>query len=614
MSVLTAGPSTNAAALQTLIDDAPRGATIELSAGDYRLDGPLTIDRSDLTLSGAGSDATRLTFTRSALDQGHAIKLDGTADSLDLGTLDATVRQGETSIVIDTELEVGDTLRLWQDNDSAFFDEIGDSTWRKQEHAELRTSMAKVTAVEDGRVSLDRGVHFDFEAGKTQVERVASVDDVALSGFGIDFDLGTPDAASFQNTESELTGFKGVYLDGTTGSRLHDIEVRNGPSTAFHVSRSVDADAADISAEGAFNKGSGGNGYAFELRESYDGSFTGLEDSGMRHGLLFASWRSAVDNDIEIARTDRDVNFHGGRDHGNQVRVERSLRDPESDGLSPTLWINEEGEAFGAPTDPDANQVRFDYVVGSRRDDVIRGSDDGVYLNGGLGDDTLIGGAGNDILQGGPGDDWNDGEDVLIGSGGTNTARYTSDFDAYRIDFVDDEVRIRDDKGTDDTLVDMHYAIFGDGTTLHVASRSLFDAEPMPVPSEREVLASDDGLLPPLIDDTTELVVTGNMLDEWSDGHSAEIFVENVTQETLALPDLRFELDDELDTLWNGEFSREGESYRVGDSRELAPGEAWRFAYRAQGDDKQLPQAMEADDLELQLLGMDAPRFDEALA
>ncbi|MCE8044295.1 MAG: alginate biosynthesis protein [Billgrantia sp.] len=614
MSVLTAGPSTTAAALQTLIDDAPSGATIELSAGDYRLDGPLTIDRSDLTLTGAGSDATRLTFTRSALDQGHAIKLDGTADSLDLGTLDAAARQGETSIAIDAELEVGDTLRLWQDNDSAFLDEIGDSAWRKQEHAELRTSMAKVTAVEEGRVSLDRGVHFDFEAGKTQVERVASVDDVALSGFGIDFDIGTPDAASFQNTESELTGFKGVYLDGTTGSQLHDIEVKNGPSTAFHVSRSVDADVTDISAEGALNKGSGGNGYAFELRESYDGTFTGLEDSGMRHGLVFASWRSSVDNDVEIARTDRDVNFHGGRDHGNQVRVERSLRDPESDGLSPTLWVNEVGEAFGAPTDPDANQVRFDYVVGSRRDDVIRGSDDGVYLNGGLGDDTLIGGAGNDILQSGPGDDWNDGEDVLIGGGGTNTARYTSDFDAYRIDFADDTVRIRDDKGTDDTLSDMQYAVFGDGTTLHLASRSLFDAEPMPVPDEREVLASDDGLLPPLIDDTAELVVTGNTLEEWGDGHSAEIFVENVTQETLALPDLRFELDDELDTLWNGDFSREGETYRVGDSRELAPGEAWRFAYRAQGDDKQLPQAMEADDLELQLLGMDAPRFDEALA
>ena len=537
MSVLTAGPSTTAAALQTLIDDAPSGATIELSAGDYRLDGPLTIDRSDLTLTGAGSDATRLTFTRSALDQGHAIKLDGTADSLDLGTLDAAARQGETSIAIDAELEVGDTLRLWQDNDSAFLDEIGDSAWRKQEHAELRTSMAKVTAVEEGRVSLDRGVHFDFEAGKTQVERVASVDDVALSGFGIDFDIGTPDAASFQNTESELTGFKGVYLDGTTGSQLHDIEVKNGPSTAFHVSRSMDADAADISSEGALNKGSGGNGYAFELRESYDGSFTGLEDSGMRHGLVFASWRSSVDNDIEIARTDRDVNFHGGRDHGNQVRVERSLRDPESDGLSPTLWVNEEGEAFGAPTDPDANQVRFDYVVGSRRDDVIRGSDDGVYLNGGLGDDTLIGGAGNDILQSGPGDDWNDGADVLIGGGGTNTARYTSDFDAYRIDFTDDTVRIRDDKGTDDTLSDMQYAVFGDGTTLHVASRSLFNAEPMPVPDEREVLASDDGLLPPLIDDSAELVVTGNTLEEWGDGHSAEIFVENVTQETLALPD-----------------------------------------------------------------------------
>lgn len=613
MSVLKADTSTTAAALQTLINDAPSGATIELSAGDYTLDKALTINRSDLTFTGAGSDNTRLTFTRDALDQGHAIKLDGTADSLDLGTLDAAVRQGETSIAIDAELEVGDTLRIWQDNDSAFLDEIGDSTWRKQEHAELRTSMAKVTAVEDGRVSLDRGVHFDFEAGKTQVERVASIDDVALSGFGIDFDLGTPDAASFQNTVSELTGFKGVYLDGTTGSQLHDIEVKNGPSTAFHVSRSVDADVGDISAEGAFNKGSGGNGYAFELRESYDGTFTGLEDSGMRHGLLFASWRSSVDNDVEVAHTDRDVNFHGGRDHGNQVRVERSLRDPEADGLSPTLWVNEGGHTFGAPTDPEANQVRFDYVIGSRRDDVIHGSDDGVYLSGGRGHDTLVGGAGNDILQGGPGNDWYGGHNTLHGGKGTDSALFTQNFERYDIRFEGDTVEVRDDMNSVDTLSDIQYAVFGDGTTLHVASRNLFDAEPISTPSEEDVLSSD-GLLPPLIDDTADLVVTGNITSEWDDGHVAEIFVENVTSETLAVPELRVELSDELDTLWNGEHSREGDAYHIGDSRDLAPGEAWRFAYRAYGHDKRLPESVEADDLELQLLGMDAPHYDEALA
>ncbi|MCC5884320.1 MAG: alginate biosynthesis protein [Halomonas sp.] len=613
MPVLKASPSTTANALQTLIDEAPRGATIELSPGEYSLDSPLTIDRSDLTLKGAGSDSTHLTFTSSALDQGHAIKVDGTADSLTLGTLDAAARQGDTDIVIDTDVEVGDTLRLWQDNDGDFFDEIGDSAWRKQQHAELRTSMATVTAVEDGRVSLDRGVHFDFEAGKTQVERLETIDDVSLSGFGIDFDLGVPDSAAFHNTESELTGFHGLFLDGTTGAELRDISVVDGPSTAFHFSRTLDADVTDITAEGAFNKGSGGNGYAYELRESYDGNFTGLEDSGMRHGLVFASWRSSVDNDIQIARTDRDINFHGGRDHGNQVRVERSLRDPEDDGLSPTLWVNEGGHTFGAPTDPDANVVRFDYVVGSRRADVIHGSDDGVYLNGGLGDDTLIGGAGNDILQSGPGDDWNDGANVLIGGGGTNTALYTGDVSAYHIDFSDDTVRVRDDKGTDDTLVDMQYAVFGDGSTLHVASRRLFDAEPMPVPSEEDVLSSD-GLLPALIDDTTDLVVTGNILNEWEGGHSAEVFVENVSRDALVVPDLRVELSDEMDTLWNGEYSREGDAYTISDARELAPGEAWRFAYRANGDDKRLPESIEADDLELQLLGMEAPHFDEALA
>ncbi|QJQ95775.1 MULTISPECIES: cellulose binding domain-containing protein [Halomonadaceae] len=618
MSVIKAGNSTTASELQELIDMAPKGATIELSEGNHILDESLVISRSDISLVGAGSDETTLTFSQQALDADdhYGLLVDGTLDDETIGRLNASLDVGDKTMSLDSahDLEAGDTVRIWQDNDEAFFSLIGDTSWRKQQHAELRTSMAKVESVNGSTITLDRGVHFDFDGGKTQLQRLDSANNVSLQGFSIGFELGTPDDALFRNTEGGLTGYQAVTLDGTVDAQLSDITVEHGPSTAFHFSRTLDAEVEGLRANGAFNKGAGGNGYAYELRESYDSTFTGLEDSGMRHGLVFASWRSSVDNDVKVAFTDRDINFHGGRDQGNQVRVEQSLRDPQADGLSTTVWTNEEGEGFGAPTDADANEVRFDYVIGSRRDDEIVGTDDGVYLNGGLGHDILIGGDGNDILQSGPGDDWHDGRDLLIGGMGTDTALYAQDYDQYSVSFQGDKVRIKDQKGSDDTLEEMQYAAFADGTLLHIASRSLLLDDPMTKPSPEEVLDSD-GLLPRIIDDSTALVATGNTMVSWNGGYVAEIFIENVTNELIEDIEIDFDLPVDIDNVWNGEMSEKEGAYRVDGDRSLDPGEAWRFAFRAYGDDDALPDAIKAaQGVEVQVLGMDAPRYDDAIA
>ncbi|MCE9663581.1 alginate biosynthesis protein [Halomonas sp. M5N1S17] len=615
------GTGTPARELEELINSAPPGATLELEAGRYLLDDAIVITRSDISLIGAGSDQTTLTFSDTALarNDDHAIRVDG-SEREHIGQLSRDHSEGAHKLTLDGshDLKPGDSIRIWQDNDAALFDEIGDTSWRKVQYAELRTSMAKVEAVDGDAVTLDRGLHFDFEGGKTQVERLDTADGVTLSGFSLDFELGTSDSGAFENTREELTGYQAVVLDGTAGAQLADIQVLDGPSKAFHFARSLDIEAADLQTHGAFNKGSGGNGYAYELRESYDGSFNGLEDSGMRHGLLFDSWRSSVGNDIEVATTDRDINFHGGLDHDNSVRVERSIRDPDTDDLSPTLWINEGGESFGAITDAEANEVVFDYVIGSRRDDDLQGSDDGVFLYGGLGHDTLVGGDGNDILQGAPGGEWYGGDNRLDGGGGTDTARYTQDYGHYDITFAADHVVI-EGKGSVDTLVDMQYAVFGDGTTLHLASGNAFQGEPLEMPSPEEIL-DGDGMLPGLIDDDTDLVVTGNVTSRWSIGHVAEIFVENASDSDIIDPEVRFDLAADIDTLWNGEVIGDDGDYRVTDDapQTLEPGEAWRFAYKAYGDEASLPDNMTAasggSDLQMQLLGLGDTAIDDVLA
>ncbi|QOR38239.1 alginate biosynthesis protein [Billgrantia diversa] len=609
MPTIDVARGTSARELQELIDTAPSESTLLLESGDYRFDQALRINRSDITLKGAGTDSTTLTFTDAALDDNDrfGIGVEGDMRGETLGTLATDLGEGERNVRLGDGhgLEHGDTVRIWQDNDSAFFDEIGDTSWRKQKHAELRTSMAKVEAVSGDTITLDRGAHFDFAGGKAKLERLVPVDDVSLEGFTVGYELGTPDASAFSNTQGDLTGYQAIRLDGATDAHLQDVAVENGPSTAFHFARSLELEADSLRAEGAFNKGSGGNGYGFELKESYDGSFNHLEDSGMRHGVLFSSWRSSVGNEIEVDFTDRDINFHGGRDHDNQVRVAQSVRNPEADELSPALWVNAGGESFGAITDADANEVRFDYVQGSRRSDVLQGSDDGVYLNGGLGHDGLFGGAGHDVLEGGPGDDWYDGDDLLSGGAGIDTVRYAGPIDAYRIDFDGASIAVHSDKGATDTLEEVELVSFGDGTVLHTASRGTFQAAALDAPEPDDILGSN-AIPTGLVDAGTELLVSGSTTQRWDDGYVAEIFVENMTDTPLAAPELRLETDDTIDTLWNGELRRDGDAYLVRDDSagELDPGEAWRFAYRAYGDEPTPDAVTGTDGQDVALLGM----------
>lgn len=586
--------------LATLIREAAPGTTLKLAAGEFTFDDAITIDRSDISLIGAGAGETVLTFSDEALSgNDHAIRLDGTEKSY-TGALASDVGEGSHQLTLadNHDLKAGDTLRIWQDNDDAFFDEIGDTSWRKVEYAELRTSMAKIESVEGNTITLDRGVRFDFAAGKTQVARLESVDDVTLAGFSLEFDLGTPDPRAFENTLEALEGYNAVLLTGTADTRLADIRVHDGPSTAFRFSRTLDPIADNIEAHGALNKGSGGNGYAYELHESYDGRFTGLEDSGMRHSLVFASWRSSMGNEVQVVATDRDINFHGGRDHDNSVRVLSSIRDPEADALSSALYVNEQGESFGAPTDPGANEVLFDYLIGSRRDDDVQGSDDGVYLHGGLGHDILSGGRGDDVLQGGPGDAWHDGTDTLDGGLGVDTARYAGDYADHEIQFAEHGVIVTG-QGSQDTLTDMEFAVFGDGITLHLASGNAFQGAPLAMPRPEEILSGGG--------EDQALKITSQVTSSWSSGHVAEVFVENVSASDIVSPELGFTLDAEIDTLWNGEVSREADRYWVRDDGDgvLAPGESWRFSYKAYGEEA-LPGQLAAraeDGQPLEILG-----------
>ncbi|WP_104205070.1 cellulose binding domain-containing protein [Billgrantia saliphila] len=641
------GPAITAAELQALIDSAPEGSILRLAAGEYRFDHMITIARSDITIVGAGRGETRITFTDESLAAGdsHGFLVESTATRF-AGYLNQDAAKGDSILSLKTNhgLQVGDTVRIWQDNTQEYFDEIGDTSWQKL-NAPLRTSMAKVVSVDGGTVVLDRGVHFDFDGGATKIQRFDALENVTLQGFTVEYDLGTPDKGVFSNTLNQLTGYQAIKLNGTVGARVEDIEVIDGPSTAFEFALSLDLAADSLGAHGAFNKGSGGNGYAFELRESYDGNLTNLEDSGMRHSVLFASWRSSVGNDIHVLSTDRDINFHGGQDHDNTVHVERSIRDADADGMSTVVWYNSGGETFGAITEAGANQITFDYVVGSRRDDVIQGTDNGVYLDGALGHDTLIGGTGDDILRGGL------GSDVLDGGAGFDIAHLEQDYSAYKIRFNDDGSVSLDGNSDDNTLIDIERALFADGTVLDIATRTISQGGSAAVPTPEEILAplepetigdepvaeeetvteepvesmpesstiepitttepsnADGTVDAPAPDvpealDASELDVGLAVVNRWAGGYVMRVEITNHSATDIADPEIAFTLPAEITTFYGATLlARSGDTYQVAyeGSDVLKAGGVMRFSFKAYASTSELPTSLALNGTELTL-------------
>ncbi|MHB0775146.1 cellulose binding domain-containing protein [Halomonas sp. WWR20] len=615
-NVAVVGPDITAAELQTLINEAPEDATVQLAAGDFVFNDSLTITRSDVSLVGAGSDATTITFTNEALDRNpdHGIYVVG-AGTAAAGRLRDNADEHDTTLTLESghRLDVGDTVRIWQDNDAEYFAAIGNDSWKGSATSPLRTSMAKVEAVDGSAVTLDRGVHFDFEGGEARIQRVDTLENVTLQGFTVQYELGTPDNAVFSNTLPRLLDYHALEFDGTVDSRMSDIQVINGPSVAFEFARSLDAKADHLEAHGSFNKGSGGNGYAYELYESYGGEFIQLEDSGMRHSALFASWRSSVNNEVHVAFTDRDINFHGGRDHDNIVQVDRSIRDPATDRMSPTLWINQGGESFGAPTDPAANEVTFDYAIGSRRNDVVESSDDGAYLDGALGHDTLIGSNADDTLRGGM------GNDILEGGRGTDTAILAQEYADYDISAMQDGSVFLDGSGDDDILIDIERAVFADGTRLNVDSRTVTQGPTPQTPTPEEILANDIEVFPDLESedrrpDTADEAPEGDAQEDlsalvrlesvsrWSTGYVMAVEVTNTSDTSIDNPQIRFDLPVDVTQFYGASLlSQDGDTYTVAyeGNDTLAPDATMRFSFKAYAPESHLPEALKLNDTDL---------------
>lgn len=504
--MITVSSSTSAAELQAIVDAAPAGETIVLGAGTFTFDRTVVIDRDDIAITGTRSGVTIIDLVGNAR-AGGAFQIGSPIDEPVYGGEFALVEASNAGsmylhLADATGLEAGDHLWIELANTDEYLDSTGDHAWR--EDKPLRTSMVEVASVQGNTIRLTNGVAFDFSE-VASVQRIEVAENVRLGGFTVNSGLAATDPGNFANVEASFDRANVVSLSGTSHVRLFDIHVENAPSNGFTFAQSIHLEASNLSVDGAVNKGDGGNGYAFQLRALYDSDLAGLEAFDTRHAVLFASWTSEANNHVSVRNTNRDINFHGGDDHHNVVEVLNSVRDAlEATYLSPTLFVNENGTSYGAPTNMATNTVTFGNVAGTTKAEVLVADDSGVEFHANSGADILIGGAGNDQLYADKGDDLvfaSAGNDSVDGGMGTDTMVYDSNRATLTLTRdLSGHLVIHKAGGGYDIVGGIEALRFDDGTvsvaTLGALPRTYFgseDADRIEIASSHDIVLSGTG-------------------------------------------------------------------------------------------------------------------------
>lgn len=465
-TTITIAEGSSAAQIQAAINSAPAGAIISLAAGSYRFDRTVVLDRDDITVTGAGVGQTVITTDRS-MGGAPAFQIGDPLfrETMTGGNTMASAVEGARVITVSSghAFQPGDAIWIETANDTAFLNGIGDTLWRGDQP--LRTALATVTAVNGNQITLDRGLPFDFAAQGTVVREMDLATGVVLKNMTLKGDFGVANPADFTNALGVATGGMMLLVNTSDGVVISGIDIVQPGSNGLVIAKSIDALVSGVTVTGAHNKGDGGNGYAFWIRDVYDSDFKGLQAFDTRHAVLFASVTSAVGNDVHVTATNRDINFHGGLDHDNTVLVDRSVRTgAEQAYLGAVSFVNP-GTSYGAPTDPGANTILYREVVGTVRGDLVQGMSGGARISTLGGNDTLIGGNGNDRLDAGTGNDlirYSRGSDTVIGGDGVDTVDFDVMRNAVTLSVYQGQLLIRGEFGVT-RLSGVEYVTFDDG-------------------------------------------------------------------------------------------------------------------------------------------------------
>ncbi|MDB5658933.1 MAG: hypothetical protein JWS10_1548 [Cypionkella sp.] len=420
--LITIAAGSSAATIQAAINSASAGTHIVLQQGTYTFNKTVVLNKDGITLEGQGNVTI---IASKALAGAPALQVGSTLfREVETGItrLSAAANEGSSSLHLTNHtMKVGDVLWIERPNDAALFKEIGDTLW--QQDKPLRTAMVVVTAVNGNTVVLDRPLPFDFDAKTTTVGIADVVEDVTVRNLTFKSAYGTANPANFTNGNAAEDGGIMMLVNSSVHTVVQNVDIVQPGSNGLVLGRSIDAVVDDVTVTGAQNKGDGGNGYAFWLRDIYNCTFTNLKAVDTRHAVLFASYTSAANNTVQVDFTNRDINFHGGLDHDNVIIVNNSVRSTAQQSYMASVSFFNEGTTYGAPTNPDTNVIKFANVVATVRADALVAVDTGATISTLSGNDSVVGGAGNDKIDLGTGSDLvlaSAGQDTIIGGQGTD--------------------------------------------------------------------------------------------------------------------------------------------------------------------------------------------------
>jgi glycosyltransferase Alg8 len=288
-----------------------------LPAGVLDFMQPLVIRRDGVTLVGAGRDRTRIVSHLRA-PAPAVIRVEGERGPR-AGTLAQALAAGGTELQLSRLLQAppGALLLLREPNDDAFLHAIGSQRWNRA-YPYLRQQLVRVAAGGGKAIRLADAPGVDFDAGRTQVDRVQPVRGVHLADFTIEQRADGRAAASVAHVYANVLpdfAVDGIALMWTQDALIERVAVLNAGRHPISIEQSHGFILRDCLLDGAWNKGDGGSGY-LRIARSYHGLVEGCTVRNIRHIAL--QWSSAY-NRIRDSASEVDINFHGGFDHHNQV-------------------------------------------------------------------------------------------------------------------------------------------------------------------------------------------------------------------------------------------------------------------------------------------------------
>lgn len=293
------------AAVQLAISDAEMlgGAVVMLPEGLYRFDGTLVVGGSGVVIRGAGADKTKLYFTKTqGMSYASHLRFAGDgAVSLEVPlAADAVPREASVAVDDPGDLAAGDDVEIGWVITPEFIEEHGmTGTWQAFNDTWQpffrRTVVAVDETVSPPRVVLDVPIRYPAKTRDlASVRRVTGL----LRECGVE-SLGVSNAVDWdeawtitQSHAIEMYRVKDCWVRDVA-SFSSPLAPSSGPGAGAHVqsggilvTESKRVSVANTQIGLAENRGDGGNGYLFEVRQSGEVLFRDSVADGGRHNFI----------------------------------------------------------------------------------------------------------------------------------------------------------------------------------------------------------------------------------------------------------------------------------------------------------------------------------------